>query len=237
MRRRLTPYILLAAVGLLALAAAVAASESSQDVSCSSLPVGSPLAHQELDRDIRATLSAPSYTFHRGTTVIQYVAPHRARALVGSDVLQIQIGSHWYLRLSEPGEAAAWQEMRAPRTNRLSVLSFPKTELQTLLALTSVQRNGDTFTAYRVIPASLVTASTRTGQYLLTYTIVVRSGYVTSETYIPSGSPSLVAPTCHHPQTIFSCTRIPTSTYYAFGTTPTIDPPPSNEVVVRRSRS
>jgi hypothetical protein len=235
--RRLTPYVLLAAVGLLALAAAVAGSESSQDVSYYSLPVGSPLAQQALDRDIRATLSAPSYTFHSGTTVIQYVAPHRARALVGSDVIQIQIGSHWYLRLSDPGQAATWQEMRALRTNRLSVLSFPKRELQTLLSLTSVQRNGDTFTAYRVIPASLVSTSTGSGQYLLTYTIVVRSGYVASETYIPSGSPSLVVPTCHHPQTIFSCFRIPTSTFSAFGTTPPIDPPPSNEVVVRPSRS
>jgi hypothetical protein len=192
-------------------------------------PPNDPAAARALRQALEKTLSAQSLTAeyrdllddpHIPTTApairFIYQAPDRSEQDEG-DVTTLTIGNTTYTRGLIPGVAPQWSAFKAPfQQAPLPTRVF----LSPLLAVTNVERSGNTFRAEEaeLAPPSPAPFSDPGGTREAVLTMVVANGYVVSENVLTRTI------SYHHKFVI---------TYGDFGTAPPVNPPPADEVIHR----
>lgn len=232
--RKLIPHALLATMTVLAIVALVFSIGSAERISHFATPrAGTPAVVAKYHAVVQHTLDAPSFTYEQ---FLNYRAPASTSvtATGGSDVV---IGHEVYLPLAPVGSSPRWG--RGPLTTLVDDYYGPAralTQLRTFLKIKAVVADGSNFIVQQVLPADVVSPG-NPGQVLVTSTVAVSGGYVSSITAHVSGWFSYpYAGSASHPR----YRRVDTLdaqavTYSNFGAVAPISAPPASATVALRT--
>ena len=228
--RKLIPHALLLSMTVLAIGALLLSVTSAERISYFSAPAaGTPAVIAQYRAVVQHTLDAPSFTYEQ---FLNYRAPSSTSVAStgGSDEV---IGNVVYLPVAPVGSSPRWG--RGPLTTLANDYYGPAralTQLRTFLKIKAVVGSGRDFIVQQVLPADVV-APGNPGQVLVTSTVVVSGGYVTSIASNVSGWFSYpYAGTASHPRYKRVDTLTPNPvTFTNFGAVAPITAPPASQTV------
>ena len=177
MMRKFIPHALLATMTVLAIVAMSFSISSAERISHFAAPrAGDPAVVEKYRAVIQHTLDAPSFTYEQ---FLNYRAPDSTSvaATGGNDVV---IGHQVYLPLAPIGSSPRWGH--GTLTTLVDDYYGPAralTQLRTFLTIRAVVSSGNDFIVQQVLPADVVSPG-NPGQVLVTSTVAVSGGYVTS---------------------------------------------------------
>ncbi|MBW4030358.1 MAG: hypothetical protein HIU57_06730 [Acidobacteria bacterium] len=231
--RKFIPHALLATMTVLAIVAMVLSISSAERISHFAAPrAGSPAVVAKYRAVVQRTLDAPSFVYEQ---FLNYQAPDSTSVATsgGNDLV---VGRQVYLPLASVGSSPRWG--RGPLTKLADDYYGPTralTQLRTFLKITAVVSSGRDFVVQQVLPADVVSPG-NPGQVLVTSTVAVSGGYVTSISSNVSGWFSYpYAGTASHPlyKRVDTLTAQPV-TYGNFGAVAPITAPPASQTVPLR---